>query len=91
MQKNQYDYEINQDPEPQIIKKKTDMKLKYIQNIAVRYLRPPTPPNPGAIIIQEMESQVPPAAPPIIIRQRPVRCATPQPLGIKNDWKLIVY
>lgn len=40
-------YAINDDPNPEIIRKKTDQKLVYQQEVAIRYLRPPTPPPPG--------------------------------------------
>ena len=42
-------YAINDDPNPEIIRKKTDQKLVYQQEVAIRYLRPPTPPPPGSI------------------------------------------
>lgn len=74
-------YVINQDPKPIVINKKLDMMIDYAQEIAVRYLRPPTPPPPGDIIIQEMPSRASPQAPPVIIRQLPRKCPTPEPLG----------
>lgn len=74
-------YQINQDENPELITKKSDLRLDYTQEIAVRYLRPPTPPEPGDIIIQEMPNQMPPPAPPLIIRQLPPRCKTPEPMG----------
>lgn len=40
-------YQINQDPNPQIIRKQTRQTCEYIQELAVRYLKPPTPPPPG--------------------------------------------
>jgi hypothetical protein len=36
------EYEINVDSEPEIITKKTSQKLEYVQELAIRYLRPPT-------------------------------------------------
>lgn len=78
------EYKINQDPNPKIIIKKSDKKVKYIQELAVRYLKPPTPPPPGEIIIQQEPNIVPPPAPPIIIRQQPPRPETPEPLVIRE-------
>ena len=40
-------YAINEDGDPQLITKKLGNHLEYIQELAVRYLRPPTPPPPG--------------------------------------------
>lgn len=57
-------YEINQDKRPQFIYKKSNCELNYIQELAIRYLRPPTPPAPGDIVIvQEPNKQIPPAPP----------------------------
>ena len=47
------DYLINEDPNPEIINKRVTQHLEYIQELAVRYLRPPTPPAPGEIVITQ--------------------------------------
>lgn len=78
------DYAINVDPNPEIIKKKSKHNLKYVQELAVRYLRPPTPPLPGEIIIQQLSNVVAPPAPPLVIRQQPPRPRTPEPLVIRE-------
>ena len=58
--------------------------LEYVQELAVRYLRPPTPPAPGEIVItQEADFRSGPA-PPLIIRQQPARAATPEPLVVRE-------
>jgi hypothetical protein len=58
--------------------------LEYIQELAVRYLRPATPPPPGDIVIkQECNIQAAPA-PPLVIRQQPPRPCTPEPLVIRE-------
>lgn len=44
------EYDVNQDPMPEIITKKTNQQIEYVQELAIRYLRPPTPPQPGEII-----------------------------------------
>lgn len=78
------DYMINDDPSPEVIRKKPELQLKYEQEVAVRYLRPPTPPSPGEIIIK-MEKNIPtPPGPPLIIRQQPPRTITPPPLIIRE-------
>ena len=78
------DYEINKDPCPEIIRKKSDQEIVYKQEIAIRYLRPPTPPPPGDIIIQEECPIIPKPAPPLIMRQEPPRPHTPAPLIIRE-------
>lgn len=77
-------YPINEDTEPEILTKSTSQKIEYVQELAIRYLRPPTPPAPGDIIINKGPNQVPPPAPPIIIRQQPPRPSTPEPLVIRE-------
>lgn len=46
-------YVINEDANPEIITKRSNQTLDYVQELAIRYLRPPTPPAPGEIIIQQ--------------------------------------
>ena len=41
------DYSLNEDFEPEVIHKKANQNLEYIQELAVRYLKPSTPPPPG--------------------------------------------
>lgn len=41
------DYPLNEDTSPEIITKKLNHELEYIQEFAYRYLKPPTPPLPG--------------------------------------------
>lgn len=48
-------YKINFDPNPQIIRKHANDAVTYKQEVAVRYLRPPTPPPPGPLIIKEVK------------------------------------
>jgi hypothetical protein len=77
-------YKLNVDPNPIVIHKKPSEPIQYKQEIAVRYLNPPTPPTPGDIIIrQEPNRQVSPA-PPLILRQQPARACTPPPLVIRE-------
>lgn len=77
-------YTINEDPSPEIITKQTRQRVEYVQELAVRYLRPPSPPPPGEIIISQECNQLAPPAPPLIIRQQPPRPQTPEPLVIRE-------
>lgn len=70
-------YEINQDPNPDIIRKKPTDVVNFTQEFAVRYLRPPTPPPPGDIVIVEEDGIEAPEAPPVIIRQEAARLPLP--------------
>jgi hypothetical protein len=51
-------YKINFDPNPQIIRKHANDAVTYKQEVAVRYLRPPTPPPPGPLIIKEVRENI---------------------------------
>ncbi|CAF0827782.1 unnamed protein product, partial [Didymodactylos carnosus] len=77
-------YKINYDPQPHIIRKKANDDIVYKQQIAVRYLQPPTPPPMAPLIIREIRQPALPALPPVIIRQRPVAPKTPPPLIIRE-------
>ena len=52
--------------------------------MAIRYLRPPTPPQPGEILIQQEQNVLTPPAPPLIVRQQPARPETPEPLVVRE-------
>lgn len=43
------EYKFNEDAAPEVINKKITKQLEYIQELAIRYLRPPTPPPPGEV------------------------------------------
>ena len=77
-------YTINDDLNPEIINKRTQQDLTYIQEIAIRYLKPPTPKNVGEILIKQESNIVIPPAPPLVIRQQPARPSTPEPLIIRE-------
>ncbi|RNA39701.1 serine threonine- phosphatase with EF-hands 2-like [Brachionus plicatilis] len=77
-------YQINQDQNPEIVTKSSRVQLEYIQELAIRYLRPPTPPAPGEIIINKLKNELTPPAPPLIIRQQPARPSTPEPLVVRE-------
>lgn len=62
------EHPINQDCTPDFMIKRPNITLEYVQEVAIRYLRPPTPPPPGDLIINKMPNQLAPPEPPIIIR-----------------------
>lgn len=76
--------ELNHDPSPEVVVKPNDQVLEYTQEVIIRYLRPPTPPEPGEIVIEEQRAEAPPPAPPIIIRQFPEVPRTPEPIVIRE-------
>lgn len=78
------EYQINEDPYPEKIIKQFNKQLEYVQVLAFRYLKPPTPPLPGEIIIKEETNYQAPPAPPLVIRQLPPRPQSPEPLVIRE-------
>ena len=77
-------YRIHQDANPQIVTKRVEQVLEYVQELAIRYLRPPTPPAPGEIIITQEPDYKTGPAPPLIIRQAAARAETPEPLVVRE-------
>ena len=71
-------YRLNDDPNPEVIRKRLD-KVRYTQEMGVRYLNPPPPPKHGDLIIRERQSTMP-LAPPLIVRQEGQRSSTPPPI-----------
>ncbi len=78
------EYRIHQDSNPQIITKRVEQVLEYVQELAIRYLRPPTPPAPGEILITQEPDYKTGPAPPLIIRQAAARAETPEPLVVRE-------
>jgi hypothetical protein len=70
-------YPINNDLNPQVIRKQS-APVRYTQQVAVRRLNPPTPPPHGDLIVKEFQRQIP-AGPPVVLRQEGRRAATPPP------------
>ena len=65
------DENLNVDPNPIVIRKKPEERLTHVQNVSLKFLKPPQPEQPGDItIIQEPDRQEPPL-PPLFIRQMP--------------------
>lgn len=77
-------YSLNEDKKPKIIKKKLENKLVYIQELVIRYLRPPTI-DPSEIVIKQEPDYYLTSAPPLVIRQQPKQPKTPEPLVIRED------
>ena len=46
-------YRLNDDPNPEVINKTINQPVEYTQEVQVKYLRPPTPPPPGELIIRQ--------------------------------------
>lgn len=77
-------YPINKDENPEVVTKKPTETCQYTQEVAVRYLKPPSPVPHGDIVIQHEKVVVPPPAPPVCIRQQPPRAETPPPLVLRE-------
>ncbi|CAF1114019.1 unnamed protein product, partial [Didymodactylos carnosus] len=70
---------------PLIIRKHLPNDLvTYKQNVSVRFLKPPTPPPPGPVIIREVRPPPPRPQSPIRYRQRPPPPPTPPPLFLRE-------
>ena len=75
---------LNVDPEPIVVNKKPTNAIKYTQNIAIKFLKPPELENAGDIlIVQEKDVQTPPL-PPQVVRQKPPIPAKPAPVIIRE-------
>lgn len=73
-------YEINSDPEPELIKLRHSECLEQIKQTYVKYLKPPKLEEPGPLIIKQEPNYLPPEAPPIILRQIPEPVKQPEPI-----------
>jgi len=77
-------YRLNVDQNPHIIRKKAQEKVNYLQEIAVRYLKPPPPPRAGDIIIRQLANKQVAPAPPLIVRQPGPVAPAPAPLVVRE-------
>ncbi|CAF1475230.1 unnamed protein product [Didymodactylos carnosus] len=77
-------YPINYDPHPEMVHRPNLNHITYKQDVAVRYLQPPTPPPPGPIVIREIRAPALPDAPPIVIKQQPPVPLTPPPIVVRE-------
>ena len=76
---------LNDDPNPIVIRKKVEKKVTLVQNVSLKFLRPTLAEQPGDItIIQEPDTRAPPD-PPLVIRQIPlVESAKAEPIIIRE-------
>ena len=78
------EYKIYEDRNPEVINKTVNQEVEYVQELAIRYLRPPTPEAAGDIVITQEANFHTGPAPPLIIRQAAARASTPEPLVIRE-------
>jgi len=78
------DYKLNEDSTPDLITKTIHQPVEYTQDISVKYLKPPTPPPHGDLVIRQENDVIRPHAPAQIIRQLAPRPRTPEPLIIRE-------
>jgi hypothetical protein len=77
-------YKLNVDPNPTIVRKKAEGRISLVQNVSLKFLKPPQPEQPGDITItQEPDVQAPPA-PPLVIRQPATESAQPAPITVRE-------
>ena len=62
---------LNYDPSPEIIYRDNPDKVVYVQKVGVRYLKPPTPPPPGPLVIREIQATPPQEPPPLVVSTTP--------------------
>ncbi|KAI0982010.1 hypothetical protein GJ496_010207 [Pomphorhynchus laevis] len=78
-------YKVQRDPNPTVITRTlAGGNNVYRQNINVRFLKPPTPPIPGPLIIKEVRPPQPRPAPPLIVKQRAHRPKTLPPIVLRE-------
>ncbi len=78
-------FQVNSDRSPIVRIKKMKDDVEFTREIALRYLKPPTPPQPGEVIITQKPNILTKPAPPLIIRQQPPRPSSPAPLVIREE------
>jgi hypothetical protein len=66
-----HDDDINYDHEPEIVRHNNLDDITYTQKVGVRYLKPPTPPPHGPIVIREIQSSPPNDPPPFVVSTTP--------------------
>jgi hypothetical protein len=72
-----------QDPNPVVIRKRTE-PVTYVQKINVAYYNPPAPPAPGPVIIREVRPPQAPPPPPLFVRIQPPPPRDQAPLVIRE-------
>jgi hypothetical protein len=77
-------YRLHVDNNPRVVKLKPYERIKHLQEIAVRYLKPPPLPRSGDIVIQQLPSRQVAPAPPLVIREPSARPPTPPPMIVRE-------
>lgn len=77
-------YKLNVDQNPQVIRKKPLEKINYLQQVAVRYLKPPQPPKAGDIVVKQLAHRQVAPAPALVVRQAPEKPQTPPPIVLRE-------
>ena len=77
-------YKLNVDSNPTVIRKKPTDRVQHVQNVSLKFLKPPAPQQPGDITITQEPDVQAPAAPPLVIRQKPELPATPAPVIVRE-------
>ncbi len=77
---------LNIDPSPIIVHKKPAEPLTHIQNVSLKFLKPPKPDQPGDItIVQDPDTRAP-SPPPLVLRKdAPAESVTPPPVIIREQ------
>jgi hypothetical protein len=77
-------YKLNVDPNPTVIRKKAEGRITLTQNVSLKFLKPLAPEQPGDITITQEPDVQAPAAPPLVIRQKPDEPINPQPVIVRE-------
>jgi hypothetical protein len=77
-------YRLNEDPYPEIIRKKQQQAVNYTQNVSVRYLKPPAPAPGGDIVIKQLQDRQVAPAPALYVQRQQASAPTPAPLVIRE-------
>jgi len=77
-------YKLNNDPNPEIVRKRPTDKVRYRQDVAIRFLEPPQPPKHGDLVIKQLPNRQIAPAPPLVVRQAPPKPAAPAPLVLRE-------
>ena len=77
-------YKLNNDPNPEIIRKRPTDKIRYIQEIQYKFLEPPAAPKPGDLLIKQLPNRQIAPAPPLVVRQAPPKPANPAPVILRE-------
>ena len=78
-------YKLNQDPNPEIINKKYDTKLQHKQTVTYKYLKPPSPAQPGDLVIKQENETLAPCPPPLIVRVSPTERKQAEKVIIREE------